>query len=292
MKRITSLTFANGAGIEFPDGELRPVARLALTALFWIPPRLRESLLFGKSNLAPRLQKVLIRLLGGASLVQTKFTNGPMRGQLFVCWTSEKYFLLGPNFESGVQQLLLKIIQPGEVIYDIGGHAGYMSLLLASASGSAARIFTFEPSPINFARIRRNVEANGHTNITVINAAASDREGAALLDERGSQSAIVKAPSASAGEISRIRTMRLDDFAYRDGNPPPTFIKIDIEGHAGPALEGMRRIIESTRPRILCELHHGQEQAHFTRIVSAYRYRIQAIEREQGFPRQVLAIGE
>jgi hypothetical protein len=32
--------------------------------------------------------------------------------------------------------------------------------------------------------------------------------------------------------------MRVDDFAFRDDNPLPTFIKIDIEGHAGPRWKG------------------------------------------------------
>ena len=82
--------------------------------------------------------------------------------------------------------------------------------------------------------------------------------GVALIDERSSESAIAKTTTELGNRLSPIQTMRLDDFAFRDGNPLPTFIKIDIEGHAGPALEGMKRILKVARPKIICELHRAR----------------------------------
>lgn len=196
--------------------------------------------------------------------------------------------MLGSHYESDAQRILMRILRPGDTVYDIGGHAGYMALFFSASIGLSGRVFAFEPSLINFPRVRHNVEANAPSNITAVNVAASDHEGAALIDERSSESAIVETVPAPSSRLSPIQTMRLDDFAFRDGNPLPTFVKIDIEGHAGPALEGMKHILEVAQPKIICELHNPSEEAHVTRILAAYRYDVTPIDRGHSFPRRVL----
>jgi Methyltransferase FkbM domain len=84
--------------------------------------------------------------------------------------------------------------------------------------------------------------------------------------------------------------MRLDDFMYLDSNPQAAFIKLDVESHAGPALEGMRRILESARPTIICELQSHSGEEHFTRILIASRYVLSPIDTERKFPRRSLAV--
>jgi FkbM family methyltransferase len=211
-----------------------------------------------------------------------------MRGQSFVCSTAEKYFYLGSHLEEDGQKILLEILRPGEICYDIGAHVGYMSLLFAAIVGSAGQVFSFEPSPINYLRVRHNIERNGVENIAVLNLAASDREGEAVLEERGSMSTIVKTPGHSGG-TAKIHAIRLDDFAYRDGNPPPSFVKLDVEGQAGPALDGMRRIFEVARPKLMCELHNSEEEGHVTRFLSSCRYTWSVIDHDHRFPRRVMS---
>jgi len=97
---MMSRVISNGAGMEIMSPDFRALGRLALAVLFRIPPRLREDILFGSSRICVPLQKVMVRLLGGAHLVETRFTDGPMRGQSFICWTSEKYFSLGSHYEN------------------------------------------------------------------------------------------------------------------------------------------------------------------------------------------------
>ncbi|MHB8383582.1 MAG: FkbM family methyltransferase [Candidatus Binataceae bacterium] len=289
---IAAPAYCNGAGMDVVDPGFRPVGLLALQAVFAMPVRMRKALLFGNSSVCLPLQKLLVRLLGGKFLVRTKFTEGPMRGRSFVCWSSEAYFMLGSHYESDAQRILMGILRPGDTVYDIGGHAGYMALLFSALVGPIGRVFTFEPSPVNFPRVQANIEANGPSNITAVNVAASDHEGVALIDERSSESKIVGTNDDSDHRFSRIQTMRLDDFAFRDGNPVPTFLKIDIEGHAGLALEGMRQILEVARPKIICELHNTDEEEHVTRLSHTYRYQLSSIDLEHSLPRRVMILPE
>jgi FkbM family methyltransferase len=62
--------------------------------------------------------------------------------------------------------------QPGDIILDIGAHVGIVSCYLARR-WPAARIYAFEPHPANYARLRRNVEVNGCTNVVAFGAAVT-----------------------------------------------------------------------------------------------------------------------
>jgi FkbM family methyltransferase len=283
---------SNRAGMEIIGAEFSGLGTWALAATFMIPPTLREALLFGKSRFCLPLQKALAWLLGGAQLVETRFTEGPMAGDSFQCWTSEKYFMLGSRVETDAQEKLGKVIHPGQVVYDIGGYAGYMSLLFATLVGSDGRVFAFEPSPVNLPRIRHNLARNGKTNVVVIEAAASDQEGVVRFQESGSMSGIVGDDDSGGGATATIKTMKLDDFAYRDRHPLPDFLKIDIEGHAGAALAGMERILAERHPVILCELHDAREQGQVTRTLTAHGYQFEPLDGDQAFPRRVIATAD
>lgn len=280
---------SNRAGMEINAADFSRLGRLVLSVVFMIPPTLRETLLFGKSRFCLPLQKVLVRLLGGAHLVETRFTEGPMAGDTFQCWTSEKYFMLGSHVETDAQEKLAKVIHSGQVVYDIGGYAGYMSLLFSSMVGPDGRIFAFEPSPVNLPRIRHNIEKNSKVNVSVIEAAVSDQEGLVRFQECGSMSGIVTTEHREVGETADIRTIRLDDFAYRDGHPLPDFLKIDIEGHAGAAVAGMKRILAERHPTILCEFHNSDEQEQVRKTLIGHGYSFEPLDDDQEFPRRVLA---
>jgi len=284
---MNSVMISNGAGMDIELPDLRKAGRVALRLLFKLPPTIRDSLIFGSSRLAVPLQKAIVRSLGGTYFVKTKFTDGPMRGQLLFCNTAEKYFYLGSHVEDDVQKVLKDNLRDGDVCYDVGGHIGYMALLFSAIVGSTGKVFCFEPSPTNFLRVKRNVEANDAKHLRVMNLAASNREGKAVLVEDGSMSTIAESPTGS-NDLSDIRTIRLDDFVYRDGNPAPSFIKLDVEGHAGPALEGARQIFDSVRPILMVEIHDDAENERVRTFLSPYHYGWSFIGRSDEYPKRVI----
>jgi FkbM family methyltransferase len=283
---------SNRAGMEIIGVEFSGIGAFALTTIFKMRPALREALLFGKSSFCLPLQKVLFWLLGGARMVETKFTDGPMAGDTFSCWTSEKYFMLGSHLEADAQVQFAQIIRPGEIVYDVGGHAGYMSLLFSSLVGPNGRVFTFEPSPVNYPRLRRNIEANHKANVVLTNAAVSDQDGVAGFREGGTMSHIVTGNATQGDAIINVRTIRLDDFVYGESHPVPDFLKLDIEGHAGAALGGMKRILSERHPKMFVELHDESEERQATEILGANGYKFEVLERDQRFPRRVIATAD
>jgi FkbM family methyltransferase len=210
-----------------------------------------------------------------------------MKDYTFFCRTSEKYFMLGNRFDVELQRLAVHHIKPGDVVYDVGAYAGYTTLLFSALVGGGGSVFAFEPSPLNHIRLRSNLDVNRKANVTLVNAAVSDHEGNALLEENGSMSSI--ASDAIGARVSKVTTLRLDDFVYRDGNPPPSFVKLDVEGFAGPIFEGMGRVLETRGPMILCELHDEQEEEHVRRILVRCNYRLSPLEPKRKFPWQMFA---
>jgi FkbM family methyltransferase len=197
--------------------------------------------------------------------------------------------MLGSRFENEVQSLLAKVVSHGDIVYDVGSHIGYMAMLFSALVGQHGAVFSFEPSPRNYARLKRNIELNPGSNVTVTQAAVSDVEGTAWLREDSSQSTIQAGITDSDRDKSHVRTLRLDDFVFQNGYPAPTFLKIDIEGHAGPCLKGMQRILEEKRPRMILEIHHTAEAEQVSSVLGAYDYGSIAIDVPDQFPRRILA---
>ena len=276
-------------GFQILKPTLSARARMFLRMIFALNPSLRESILFRESRLSFSLQKFVQRPLGGAQRAQIRYTEGAAAGNVFECDTSEKYFMLGSHFEHEIIAALRGVVKPGDVVYDVGSHAGYMALSLSRLCEPNGRVYAFEPSQINFQRLSRHVALNDKSGITLVNMAASDVEGSARLAEDGSFSYILSESNLPDMATCEIRTIRLDDYVYRDQGAPPGVVKIDVEGHAGRALAGMRGILSKLRPKLICELHDSKESHDVLSILSEHSYAVSYLDREKGFPRRLVA---
>src|SRR5438132_27841 len=90
----------------------------------------------------------LMRL--GSRVVRVKSIAGSVNWEIDEL-TSQQ-FLRG-TYEQYMQDAFAKLIRPGEIIYDVGAHAGYHSLLCGLLVGSTGRVFAFEPHPLNCSSI-------------------------------------------------------------------------------------------------------------------------------------------
>src|ERR1035437_2742930 len=161
------------------------------------------------------------------------------------------------ELEIATQKVLVERLRPGMVFYDLGANIGLFSLLAARLVGAGGRVFSFEPDAEVAARLRRNIEHNGFSNITVVEAGiwsvnanvrfiVSD----ASSPERGTGKLVAGENEADG---TQVRCIALDDFIQTA--PPPDAIKCDVEGAELEALRGAKRLFETQRPWIVCEMH-------------------------------------
>ena len=63
--------------------------------------------------------------------------------------------------------LLLDNLRPGDTVIDVGANVGYYTLLAARKVGPRGKVVAFEPDPESFSFLKRNVKANGFTNVVL-----------------------------------------------------------------------------------------------------------------------------
>ena len=72
---------------------------------------------------------------------------------------------------------VLTQLRPGQAAWDVGAEKGWFSLAMAAAVGPRGRVLAFEPFPRNYQRLVRNLQLNGFTWATPVEAAVSDKKG-------------------------------------------------------------------------------------------------------------------
>ena len=127
-------------------------------------------------------------------------------------------------------------MRPGDGVWDIGAHKGYVSLALARAVGDEGRVVAFEPSTTNLWFLRKHIAWNAVSNVRVLPLAVSDRDGEGAFGGPGSSITFALDQGSE-----RVRVATLESLREEEELSPPNLIKIDVEGAEGAVLRGCRR---------------------------------------------------
>lgn len=140
--------------------------------------------------------------------------------------------------------ILGKLVEPGMQILDVGANIGLYTLLLASLTGKAGRVFAFEPEPNLFSLLCENCAANEELNITPFQCAAGDANGRATFQRGTFNSGDNRLGASKRGAQSiEVEVVRLDEVLPRR---TVQFIKLDVQGHEVAALTGMQQVLASS----------------------------------------------
>lgn len=127
-------------------------------------------------------------------------------------------------------------IRPGDVILDIGAHVGVFSIY-AAKKYPEARIIAYEPSPTNYDRLIRNLEAAGVTNVEPHNlAVTADGRDIELSLERGNTGGTSAMRKVNGHLVEKAKSTTLDTIIDDLSGPfvgeitRVRFLKIDCEG--------------------------------------------------------------
>jgi len=115
--------------------------------------------------------------------------SGPNRGLWWVSGSFIHGCWLG-WYEKSCVQFVASLIRPGMVAFDVGANVGYYTLLLARGVGPNGRVIAFEPDPVNVAHLKEHMRLNKISNVEIVEAAVSDREGTVFFRGRRDGTAI------------------------------------------------------------------------------------------------------
>lgn len=221
--------------------------------------------------LGPSLRKIARRYPEGSV---TTIRNGHLAGYR---WKRSHRYVSGywlGHYELPIQKCLARELKPGDIFYDIGANAGFFSLMASNCVGPAGRVFAFEPLPENVRSIRSQVELNAVANVTVVQAAVSNREGTVEFSNgQDTSTAHIKGVRAEKDDAPAfsVRAVALDQFSRETS--VPDFMKMDIEGAELMALKGACRLLGSAHPpKILIEFHGERLRQKCMTILADFGY--------------------
>jgi FkbM family methyltransferase len=116
--------------------------------------------------------------------------------------------------------------------------------------------------------LKRHIDLNHSTNVRIIQAAASDREGEAsfMLGSSNATGCL-----ASMGEVT-VKVVTIDSLVAAGAIPSPDVMKIDVEGAAAGVLAGAEYTLKARRPVIFLALHGTAESEGCSRLLSRLKY--------------------
>ncbi len=194
--------------------------------------------------------------------------QGPLRGKKWIAGSGNNGYWLG-SYEMEKCVRFAEAVPSGGVVFDLGGNVGYYSLISAVRAGPDGRVFVFEPLPRNLDFLRRHLALNRIGNVTVIDAAVSERSGTVHFAEDASTS---KGRIGKGGTLE-VKSIALDDWIDRGLLPAPDLLKIDIEGAELLALRGARRMLAAKHPPIFLSTHSGQVHKECLVFLESLSYR-------------------
>jgi FkbM family methyltransferase len=154
----------------------------------------------------------------------------------------QQYVYLFGTWEPDLVAFMRRRLRPGDTFIDVGANIGYLSAVGSRLVGPHGVVVAIEPAPFASAALQETVAMNDLTNIRLVAAAVSDRDGELPLfvapDYATGASTTVDRHNRGLRE-QRVRAAPLGSLVTREELANTRLIKIDVEGAEDRVLAGM-----------------------------------------------------
>ncbi|MBK8321736.1 MAG: FkbM family methyltransferase [Betaproteobacteria bacterium] len=183
-------------------------------------------------------------------------------------------------------QVLLSHLREGSVFLDLGANIGYYTVLASKRCGPGGRVHAFEPEPVNFSLLERNVALNGCENVNLVHAAASDADGHTELYLSDFNQGDHRLYANEAGrEHVRVRTVSMDSH-FAGSSTIVDLVKMDTQGCEARIVAGMVGLMEANRGRLAMIVEYwpfglegaGDDAEGLVRRLAPFGFRVREID--------------
>ncbi len=189
---------------------------------------------------------------------------------------------IGRQYEPLLVRWLQRHLSPGAVAVDVGAHIEFLSIIMSRAVGPAGHIVALEPAPENVRLLRRNLSANGSSNVQVVPSAAGDAAGKHAFHLTGSTDShgFYDHPLTPTMSTIEVDVARLDDLLTGTVD----LVKIDVEGAELDVLSGMDRIFREGLKYLVvewnpaCQLRAGRKVAELPERLTREGYSLTVLD--------------
>jgi FkbM family methyltransferase len=190
-------------------------------------------------------------------------------------------------FDPCVTETMQRLIDPGDLVVDVGANVGYLTSLAAVCATSSGSVIAFEPHPVVFDLLSANIARWTRPGLAPVDAqrlALSDHEGTAELssdatfDGNMGLSTLSPAAGGGPGEVRLpVDVKQLDQVI---GDRSIGLLKIDVEGHEPGVLRGALELLRAGRVRDIIFEDHDPYPSEATAIVEGAGYRLYSLSND------------
>lgn len=163
---------------------------------------------------------------------------------------------MGDDFEPHMVQLFSALIEPQDVVADIGANIGLTAILF---SNLGRKVYAFEPSASTYQILKENLARAVTANVEAVNVgmgnkaesltitfAKNNRSGGYVSDK-------IRPESGHVTETIQIDTL---DHFFSNAEIAPSFLKIDVEGFEQNVIKGGGVFLREHKPTVVMEMNH------------------------------------
>lgn len=155
--------------------------------------------------------------------------------------------------------LLKRKLKKSDIFFDIGAYIdGWHSLLASKLVGDKGKVYTFEPHPGFYARLRKNIKLNNIKNIKLEKLAISNKNGLRNFFPANNVSSFFEEHAKVVNSRSKpfkVKATKLDDYVRKNKIFKIDLVKIDVECAEMLVLEGARKALaKKNAPDLLIEV--------------------------------------
>lgn len=155
--------------------------------------------------------------------------------------------------EEGYEPYMKDVVKlkPGNVFVDVGAHVGKYSFYASRQVGNSGRVIAVEPHPKNVENLKRGIEINGLTNVTVMQKACYNYRGKGFLKEYelSAKHELVQKPTKIEVEVDT-----LDNILQNLNAERLDMVKIDVNGCEYKVLLGASITLIKFEPLLMVEV--------------------------------------
>ncbi len=216
--------------------------------------------------------------------------GGINQGFRWVVGTSIHRCWLG-SYEPEVQALVAKVIQPCQVVWDVGANAGFYTLGFSRLVGPKGHVYAFEPLGSNVKNLLYHIQLNALLNVTLVQLALGDASSMLNFDTGESHQKGFLTTQATGYLVP---CLTADEFLQGQPQAVPAFLKVDVEGAESALLTGAAALFTKHRPVLLLALHGDEQREQCFQLLRGYGYDLEttlgvAVQDAAGCGEEILA---
>jgi FkbM family methyltransferase len=163
--------------------------------------------------------------------------------------------MLARVYEKGTYFTISKFVHQGNSCLDVGANVGAISLMLAQRVGPFGKVLAFEPGPLTYNRLRRNISLNPSVAnvIETFNLGFSNKAGTLHWNEHENAKGNANLVETPGANTVSVEVTTIDDFFKNEAGRKLDFVKIDVESMEYEVILGGLATLRAGEPVIYYE---------------------------------------